>query len=198
MNLNEYQQAATRTAPKPGMQHAFPEIANTSTLREDKTIDLLHAALGLAGEAGEVVEHVKKAMYYGKPLDEAKLKEEAGDLLWYIAAPLCRALGCTLDELASANVAKLRKRYPEKYTDCDAIARVDMRVPHPGNPPRPGLKATVRDSWDKLMILDKYRQKYGAANVEDGCYFDDEDHAWFPIPELWEEAKPTDEPNLPC
>jgi NTP pyrophosphatase (non-canonical NTP hydrolase) len=190
MNLNEYQQAATRTAPAPGAQKWVSP--NPSLLRSDNEqhharVDLLHAALGLAGEAGEVVEHVKKAMYYGKPLDEAKLKEEAGDLLWYIAAPLCRALGCTLDELASANVAKLRKRYPEKYTDLDAIARVDMRVPHPGNPPRPGLRPKGTEHV-RVVVIAQYAQKYGAANVEDGCYFDDEDHAWFPIPELWEEV----------
>ncbi len=64
-------------------------------------------------------------MFYGKPLDENNLKEEAGDILWYIAGPLCRALGCTLDEIAQINVNKLRARYPEKYTDAAALARAD-------------------------------------------------------------------------
>jgi len=58
-------------------------------------------------------------------VDTENIKEEAGDLLWYLAGPLCRALGCTLEELASANVAKLKARYPDAYSDQHAIARAD-------------------------------------------------------------------------
>lgn len=134
VTLNELQQLATRTAPEKGQQHWFDSIAGP---REDEPIinahfarhiDLLHAVLGMTGEAGETADIVKKAMCYGKPLDEkalAKIKEEAGDCLWYIAGPLCRALGCTFEDLAMGMVEKLRKRYPEKYTDSAAIARVD-------------------------------------------------------------------------
>lgn len=178
--------------PMPGKQHwflpdTFPTLGPTTN---NCRVDLLHAALGMAGEAGEVIEHVKKSMFYGKPLDEAKLKEEAGDLLWYIAGPLCRALGCTLEELAAANVAKLEKRYPEKYSDLAALRRVDVNEPKP----RPEvLAATVgmvrkKVSTDDLAhVLLAYDERYGSANVDDRHYFDEEAGCWFPIPELWEE-----------
>lgn len=138
MNLNEYQEKASRTLPPPGVNHWFQtdpnNLANTErTLEEIDTehaqrIDLVHAIDGICGEAGELINPKKRAMFYGKPLGEkeiANLKEEAGDLMWYIAGPLCRALGCTLEEICAANVAKLQLRYPEKYTDSAAIFRAD-------------------------------------------------------------------------
>ena len=130
--LADYQAAAQRTLPIRGKQNFFIEpisLGNTSvteyTSRSQQSVDLLHAALGLCTEAGELADPIKKAMFYGKPLDIQNLKEEAGDLLWYIAAPLCRALNCTLEELAQANADKLRRRYPEKFTEAAAIARAD-------------------------------------------------------------------------
>lgn len=190
MNLNEYQILAGRTMPEPGTQHWFSPNPFECVEINNSHVDLLHASLGLAGEAGEVVEHVKKSMFYGKPLDALKIKEEAGDLLWYIAGPLCRALGCTLEELAAVNVAKLKKRYPDKYTAKAAIARVDMipRPEHPGKPPRLGLRARILSQHDFDHILSVYSGNYGAENVEDGCYYSVFDGAWFPIPELWEES----------
>lgn len=124
MTLNEYQEAAARTLPGLGSNHFF-NFAKDGLGEGYSRIDLIHAVFGVAGEAGELCDPVKKAMFYGKPLDVENIREEAGDLLWYIAGPLCRALGCTLEELAAANVAKLRKRYPEKYTDAAAVARAD-------------------------------------------------------------------------
>lgn len=135
MNLNEYQQLASRTLPAPGVNHWFAPVQDG----DEKTyygglneraqrIDLIHAIDGICGEAGELINPKKRAMFYGKPLGEkeiANLKEEAGDLMWYIAGPLCRALGCTLEEICAANVAKLQIRYPEKYSDEAAIARND-------------------------------------------------------------------------
>ncbi len=93
-------------------------------VEHDRNVGLIHAALGVAGEAGELVDTVKKSMFYGKPLDKENLKEEAGDTLWYLAL-LCQTLGCTLEEIAQANIDKLRVRYPEKYTDAAAVARAD-------------------------------------------------------------------------
>ncbi len=137
LTLNELQQLASRTLPAPGVNHWFeppaarPGDANAVTQELHRLfcmrIDLLHAMMGVCGEAGEKVDPIKKSMFYGKPLDVENIREEAGDLLWYIAGPLCRALGCTLEDLARANVAKLQKRYPEKYTDQAAIERADKQ-----------------------------------------------------------------------
>jgi NTP pyrophosphatase (non-canonical NTP hydrolase) len=85
---------------------------------------LTHTALGLTGEAGEYADAVKKHLIYGKPLDTENLKEELGDILWYVALA-AQILGTTMSDLAAANIAKLKLRYPEKYTDEQAALRLD-------------------------------------------------------------------------
>ena len=90
MTLSSYQKAASSTAIYP-TQHA-----------------ITYPALGLAGEAGEVANKVKKIIRDGK-LDKAALKGEIGDCLWYIAA-LCRDLNIDLGDVAKANLDKLQDR----------------------------------------------------------------------------------------
>jgi NTP pyrophosphatase (non-canonical NTP hydrolase) len=85
---------------------------------------MVHASMGIAGEAGEVVDAVKKTWIYGKPLDTENVLEECGDLLFYIQALLTEN-GFTLDNAMAHNVAKLARRYPEGYTDKCAIDRAD-------------------------------------------------------------------------
>ena len=64
-------------------------------------------------------------MIYGKPLDEANLREEIGDLLFYVAHAT-NAMGWKLSEILDENDAKLEKRYPTgSYSDAQAIARAD-------------------------------------------------------------------------
>ena len=90
------------------------------------TFDLLHATLGITGEAGELADAVKKSIFYSKPLDIANMREEIGDIMWYIALA-CRTLDFDLDELLQENIAKLQKRYPEKYSDEHATLRLDKQ-----------------------------------------------------------------------
>jgi NTP pyrophosphatase (non-canonical NTP hydrolase) len=81
----------------------------------NEVVDQLNlGALGLAGETGEVVDHIKKFLYQGHAFDADKLVDEMGDVLWYIAL-LCHALGVTLDEVMEANVQKLCRRYPSGF-----------------------------------------------------------------------------------
>ena len=68
---------------------------------------ITYPTLGLCGETGEVAEKVKKNIRDGKSLDGVGL--ELGDVLWYISA-LADDLGVTLEEVAQANVDKLRSR----------------------------------------------------------------------------------------
>jgi NTP pyrophosphatase (non-canonical NTP hydrolase) len=97
--LNDYQQAALRTE------------------REMEPRDRIgHGALGLAGEAGECADLLKKVVYFGHDLDRDKVRAELGDVLWYLAV-LADACGLTLDEVAEANVAKLRKRYGDGFSE---------------------------------------------------------------------------------
>lgn len=76
---------------------------------------LLHAALGCTTESGEFADQIKKALVYGRDLDEVNVKEELGDMLWYIQLG-CNILECTVLDLISMNMRKLAARYPGKFT----------------------------------------------------------------------------------
>ena len=76
---------------------------------------LINAALGIIGEAGEIVEPVKKYLAGTRGLDVDKMREEVGGVLWYIAE-LCEVLGITMQECAEYNIKQLRKRHGEKYS----------------------------------------------------------------------------------
>ena len=111
MNLDEYQHAAKRT------------------LNVDWTHDrqVSNAALGLAGEAGEVADYLKKVLYHGHKLNSAELADELGDVLWYIAA-VASLHGLYLDDIAEGNISKLLVRFPNGFTKADSIARVDCQT----------------------------------------------------------------------
>jgi NTP pyrophosphatase (non-canonical NTP hydrolase) len=81
-------------------------------------------AIGLAGEAGEVCEHIKKGVFHQHGVDRDKMKKELGDVLWYVAA-LCTKLGLDMGDVMAANIEKLRARYPDGYSAADSIARRD-------------------------------------------------------------------------
>ena len=82
----------------------------------------IHAFMGLLTEVGELVDAYKKHIFYGKPLDDVNVKEEVGDILWYIAI-LLDVGGVSFAECMEAVIAKLRVRYPEKFTEQSAIER---------------------------------------------------------------------------
>ena len=74
--------------------------------------NLVHMALGVGGEAGEVVDLCKKHFAYDKPLDVAHLVEELGDLLFYMNG--IRALiEVEWEDIIDTNVRKLEARYPD-------------------------------------------------------------------------------------
>jgi len=67
MNLEEYQNEIIRTAE---------QLLDSKDKYEV-------VSFGIIGELGEVVDHLKKVFFHGHRLDELKLVEEIGDLLWY-------------------------------------------------------------------------------------------------------------------
>jgi len=86
---------------------------------------MMHMAVGISGEAGELLDAIKKHSIYQKPLDFENVKEEAGDILFYLTG-LLNDVGITLNECIDANREKLSKRYPNKcYSNAAAIARAD-------------------------------------------------------------------------
>lgn len=97
LSLNEYQRQAKTTDMT--AHHGFP-----------------YYALGVAGEAGEVAEKVKKFLRDDNgvltPERAEAIKKELGDVMWYVAL-LADKLGVTLEEVAQGNLDKLAKRYDE-------------------------------------------------------------------------------------
>lgn len=85
---------------------------------------LLHSVMGLSGEVGETTDAVKKHILYNKPLDVDNIKEEAGDILWYLAL-LLDEVGTSFEEVMQMNHDKLEKRYPSGFTEKAAVERAD-------------------------------------------------------------------------
>lgn len=83
---------------------------------------MINAALGLAGESGEVADIIKKALYQSHGINKDEIKKELGDILWYIAE-MCEAFDFDMDEVAQCNIDKLKKRYPSGFTVSASIER---------------------------------------------------------------------------
>lgn len=77
---------------------------------------ILHGAIGCATESGELLDSVKKSLFYNRKLDIINLEEEIGDLLWYIAL-IVDACGFDFASILDKNIQKLRVRYPEQFTE---------------------------------------------------------------------------------
>jgi NTP pyrophosphatase (non-canonical NTP hydrolase) len=99
MNADEYQKQAERTM-------------TDDTTRLDR---MTNAALGLAGESGEIADMIKKHLYHEHQLDLVKLKKELGDVQWYIAQ-MCNAINTTVGEIMELNIEKLLIRYPDGFS----------------------------------------------------------------------------------
>jgi NTP pyrophosphatase (non-canonical NTP hydrolase) len=90
--------------------------------QDHTTLKILHAVMGMVTEAGELMDAVKRHLIYGKPLDFVNLMEENGDSFWYQSL-LARASGFTFEESMERNIAKLFKRFPEKFSEEKALNR---------------------------------------------------------------------------
>lgn len=116
MSIEEEHEALVKALVKPPIEIAekldFPKI------------DLIHAIMGISGEAGELLDAIKKHVIYNKDLDITNVIEEMGDIEFYMRQ-LRQRLGISRDECLEFNVVKLRKRYGEKYTDAAAQERAD-------------------------------------------------------------------------
>ena len=106
MTLDDYQAAASRTV----------------NARLTDTERLVDAAAGLAEESGEILGIVRKHAFQAHSLSRDKLQAELGDALWCLTIA-AQSAGMTLEQVAAANVAKLRARYPHGYSDAASRER---------------------------------------------------------------------------
>jgi len=95
LTLNKYQAEANKTASSKG--------------------NMVYGVLGLVGEAGEVAETYKKHVRGDGELSVDKIKNELGDVMWYIAY-ICETLGISMQDVAEGNIKKLRARHGEIYS----------------------------------------------------------------------------------
>ena len=88
----------------------YQKKANSTAIYDSK-FSILYPTLGLAGEAGEVAEKVKKIIRDNKQIinEKENIARELGDVLWYIAA-IARDIGYELDTIAEMNLEKLADR----------------------------------------------------------------------------------------
>lgn len=113
MNFDKYQAETARTD------------SNYAHVKPEDIPRLVHA-MGVAGEAGELCDYIKKCIAHGHPVDIDKVKKEAGDVLWYLARILAD-YSLKMSDAASGNIAKLQIRYPEKFSRENSLARVDTK-----------------------------------------------------------------------
>jgi NTP pyrophosphatase (non-canonical NTP hydrolase) len=86
---------------------------------------IIHMALGVSGETGELVDIIKKSTMYHKPFDLEHIVEEMGDIEFYLEG-LRQAFGITREVVLECNIEKLGKRYNNfKYSDGAAKIRAD-------------------------------------------------------------------------
>ena len=91
----------------------------------ENTLNQLHAAVGISGEAGELLDAIKKVWIYNFPIDRENIVEELGDLRFYIQAMMIHT-GITEQEVLQHNADKLAKRYVGmRYSDIAAQTRAD-------------------------------------------------------------------------
>ena len=97
MDLSEYQKEVLKNF-KPRRQLSEHESA------------LLDWTLGIAGEAGEIIDVIQHNIFHQQPMDKMELAKEIGDCLWYLTA-LCEELEFSMSDCAELNIAKLRYRH---------------------------------------------------------------------------------------
>jgi NTP pyrophosphatase (non-canonical NTP hydrolase) len=128
MNPNVYQAQAQRTEADPcksasRMESMLPVDPNSSDSLHLMPVRVNHAVVGLAGEVGELAQLLERWVYYGQSLPIPDVEEEVGDCLWYLAL-LCTAVGIPMERAMEGNLAKLKARFPHKFTE-EAAAKRD-------------------------------------------------------------------------
>jgi NTP pyrophosphatase (non-canonical NTP hydrolase) len=108
MNILEYQEAAGRTCPK--------------LTKEYEHIDSLHMILGMTTEVSELADVFKKNLAYNKEIDWINVKEEIGDIFWYLIN-FCTINNIDVEKQLYVNIEKLIARFPEKFNSENAINR---------------------------------------------------------------------------
>lgn len=137
MTPEQYKKAAIRTENTPNFilkNRATVDGLHFDMRNDKRTADdlrlsrIMHAILGMITELGELCDPVKRHLVYNAPLDfnsneKGSVREESGDLAWYHDGLFLDAIDAKLEDIWERNIAKLRARFPDKFTEDKAINR---------------------------------------------------------------------------
>ncbi|MCY8197906.1 nucleoside triphosphate pyrophosphohydrolase family protein [Bacillus spizizenii] len=121
MDIKRFQELSQRTMPTIGSQVNVEGDEVTMT----KHLITANYAMGLAGEAGEVTDLIKKSVFHGHSLDKQEAEKEIGDVMHYVAG-LATLLGLDMETILDKNIKKLQKRFPNGFNSADSVKRADV------------------------------------------------------------------------
>ena len=123
LNDSLMKELARRQGCQPEFREHDADIYQQDVLKyapdhHDYLQNVIYAALGMCGEAGEASELIKKYAYHGHTIDTEHLARELGDVLWYVSY-IAHLFGYPLGKIMAMNQEKLAKRYPDGKFDAD-------------------------------------------------------------------------------
>lgn len=123
LNDSLMKELARRQGCQPEIREHDADIYQLDVLKyapdhHDYLLNVIYAALGMCGEAGEASELIKKYAYHGHTIDTEHLARELGDVLWYVSY-MAHLFGYPLGKIMEMNQEKLAKRYPDGKFDAD-------------------------------------------------------------------------------
>jgi len=98
------------------------EIKRTLADLQYKEKNNIHMLMGLSTEVGELIDIFKKNFAYKKQIDWINVEEEVCDIMWYLIN-FCNINNIDIERALDKNIEKLKIRYPEKFTENNAINR---------------------------------------------------------------------------
>jgi NTP pyrophosphatase (non-canonical NTP hydrolase) len=125
MNFNEYKKLAMRTNDSKDAERLEKKLESQNI--DINIPELINGCLSLSGETGELNDMIKKWIFQGHDLDISEIEKELGDILWYVVL-VCNAINLDLDKVANANVEKLKKRYPEGFSEYASTNRSEYKI----------------------------------------------------------------------
>jgi len=120
-----------------------PAMAIKNFGQDPSFVRLSHGIIGLSTEAGELLEIVKKTLFYGKEVDKVHLVEELGDAFWYLAL-ISDSLQLDPELVMRAVISKLKVRYPDKF---DTVASSNREL----NAERDAIEAELTTQKPKRL-----------------------------------------------
>ena len=161
MELNEYQRCASQTDQQP----------HTVSF-EDKPRSIIVPLLGLAGEVGELLGEHKKWLRDGDSykLFPDRVKEELGDLLWYLSNVATKH-GLMLDDIATYNLTKTQRRWKSSNISVSPPRLLDEDFPEAEQLPRQ-LVVSINSDGDSKSITHINGKRFGDY-LSDNRYEDD-------------------------